>query len=53
MRAISEVTVGDRVLAADVSGETLFSEVVFVPHGASKESALFAHITTESGRDVT
>jgi hypothetical protein len=47
MRAISEVTVGDRVLAADISGETLFSL------WANKESALFAHVTTESGRDVT
>ena len=46
MRAISEVTVGDRVLAADVSGETLFSEVVFVPHGDNKESAPFGHIRT-------
>ena len=46
MRAICEVTVGDRVLAADVSGETLFSEVVFVPHGDNKESAPFGHIRT-------
>ena len=52
VKFISDVTVGDRVLAASAAGKTLYSDVVFVPHGANKESAVFMHITTESGRDV-
>ena len=52
VKFISEVQVGDRVLAATAAGKTVYSEVVYVPHGANKESAVFAHITTESGRDV-
>ena len=52
LKSISEVKVGDRILAANSAGKTVFSNIVFVPHGANKESALFAHITTESGRDV-
>ena len=51
-KMISEVQVGDRVLSASAGGKISFSDVVFVPHGANKESALFVHITTESGRDV-
>jgi hypothetical protein len=46
------VRVGDRVLAADASRQTVFSEVVFVPHGANTDSALFTHITTTQGRDI-
>jgi Hint module len=49
---ISEVRAGDRVLAADSSRRTLYSEVVFVPHGTNTDSALFTHITTEKGRDI-
>jgi hypothetical protein len=49
---MSNVIVGDRVLSADALGNTLFSPVVYIPHGPNKESALFTHITTESGRDV-
>ena len=52
VKFISDVTVGDRVLAASAAGKTLYSDVIFVPHGANKESAVFMHITTESGRDV-
>lgn len=51
-KAISEVKVGDRVLAADSSRRTLFSEVVFVPHGANTDKAFFTHITTTQGRDI-
>jgi hypothetical protein len=52
VKAIAEVQIGDRVLAADSTGKTLFSEVVFIPHGANKDNALFAHISTVNGRDV-
>jgi hypothetical protein len=47
VKAIAEVQIGDRVLAADSTGKTLF-----VPHGANKDTALFAHISTVNGRDV-
>ena len=51
-KLISEVRAGDKVLAADASRRTLFSEVVFVPHGENMEKATFAHITTTQGRDI-
>jgi hypothetical protein len=37
MKAISEVRAGDRVLAADALRQTVFSEVVFVPHGKNAD----------------
>jgi hypothetical protein len=46
------VRAGDRVLAADSSRRTLFSDVVFVPHGANTDKALFTHIATTQGRDI-
>jgi Hint module len=52
MKAISEVNVGDRVLSANADGKTSFSEIVYVPHGANKESTIFVQVTTASGRDV-
>ena len=52
LKFISDVVVGDRVLAANSDGETVFSDVVFVPHGSNKESATFTHIITEDGSDV-
>ena len=51
-KRISEVRVGDRVLAADTSRRTLFSEVVFIPHEANTEKATFTQITTSHGRDI-
>ena len=51
-RFISEIRTGDRVLAADAAGRTFYSDVVFVPHGPNKDSALFVHITTADGRDI-
>jgi Hint module len=51
-RLIADIRVGDRVLAADAAGRTLYSDVVFVPHGPNKDSALFVHITTAHGRDI-
>jgi Hint module len=52
VRAISNVRVGDRVLSADAAGRTSYSDVVFVPHRANSDDALFTHITTASGRDI-
>ena len=52
VRAISDVRVGDRVLAADAAGQNSYSDVVFVPHRANSDDALFTHITTASGRDI-
>ena len=49
---MSEVKVGDRVLAADAQGKSFYSDVVFVPHGANEDRALFVHITTALGRDI-
>ena len=51
-KLISDIGVGDRVLAADAAGQTSYSDVVFVPHGANNDDALFTHITTTSGRDI-
>ena len=51
VKAISSVRVGDRVLAANTAGKTVVSPVVYVPHGANKENALFVHIATNN-RDV-
>jgi Hint module len=51
-RFITDIKVGDRVLAADATGKTLYSDVVFVPHGPNKDSALFVHIKTTHGRDI-
>ena len=49
---ISDIRVGDRVLAADAAGLTLYSDVVFVPHGTNEDNALFVHITTANDRDI-
>jgi Hint module len=43
---------GDRVLAADSARRTIFSDVVFVPHGSNTEKTVFTHITTTQGRDI-
>ena len=51
-RQISLIIAGDSVEAADAAGKISFSEVVFVPHKANRDSALFIYITTESGRDI-
>lgn len=52
VRPISEIQVGDVVLAADASGKTSFSSVVYVPHGANEYSVNFVHITTSGLHDV-
>jgi Hint module len=50
--SLSDIRIGDRVLAADAAGRTFYSDVVFVPHGPNKDSALFVHITTADGHDI-
>jgi Hint module len=52
MKPISEVRAGDKVLAADASRQTVFSEVVFVPHASNADKTVFTHITTTQGRDI-
>ena len=51
-RAISDIRIGDQVLASDTAGKVFFSEVIFVPHGRNEESAVFTHIFTANGRDL-
>jgi Hint module len=52
VKPISEVRAGDRVLAADASRRTMFSEVVYVPHASNADKTVFTHITTTQGRDI-
>jgi Hint module len=52
VKFISDIRTGDRVLAADAAGRTSYSDVVFVPHRANSDDALFTHITTASGLDI-
>jgi hypothetical protein len=40
------------VQAANAAGKISFSEVVFVPHSANRDTAMFVHITTASGQGV-
>ena len=51
-RQISLIMPGDRVQATDATGKISFSEVVFVPHRANRDTAMFVHITTAGGRDI-
>lgn len=51
VKSIADIIAGDRVLAADASGKTMFSPVVYVPYGPNQDTALFAHITTKN-RDI-
>jgi len=51
-KPLSEVSVGDRVLAASADGKTLFSPVVAMPHALNEAKAVFQHISAASGRDI-
>jgi len=51
-KAISEVEVGDRVLAVNAAGDFVYSDVVFLPHAKNEIEADFTQIITESGRDI-
>ena len=52
IKLISEVVVGDRVLAADSAGSLLYSTVVYLPHQKNDVSTNFVQVTTEFGRTV-
>ena len=49
---MSEVQIGDRILTVNAKGEQIFSDVVFLPHGANQERTTFTVVTTENGRDL-
>jgi hypothetical protein len=49
---ISDVNIGDIVLAADKMGNTKFSQVIALPHDKNNERAVFAYITTMAGRGI-
>ena len=52
VKALPDVRVGDRVLSVNRQGEAVYSDVVYLPHGANNHPATFAQIGTESGRDL-
>lgn len=45
-RAISEVKVGDRILAADVNKRQAFADIIALPHGHNNDKANFLKIST-------
>jgi len=45
----AELKVGDRILTADKIGNTDYSDVVFLPHGANNKPATFVEMTTSTG----
>ena len=52
-KAISEVAVGDRILTVNAkTGEQVYSDVAYLPHGQNAVQATFAVVTTASGRDL-
>ena len=50
--SISDVKVGDRVLAADLSGTLSFSEVISVPHSKNDIQTDFVELITKSGKSI-
>ena len=52
VKALVDVRVGDRVLSVNRQGEAVYSDVVYLPHGANNHPATFAQIGTESGLDL-
>jgi hypothetical protein len=48
-KAMAELAIGDRVLAADAAGRLFFDDVAFFGHREPAASALFVAVTTESG----
>jgi hypothetical protein len=49
---ISEVAVGDSILAADRFGNTEFSEVIAVPHDKNAIKTSFVKLSARSGSDI-
>jgi hypothetical protein len=52
IKMISDVTVGDCVLASDNNGKTSFSDVIAVPHGYNNIETSFTQIFTSFGNDI-
>jgi len=52
-KKISDVKVGDSVLAVDQNGKLLFSEVIMQLHQSPEETTEFNVIRTKSGRNLT
>jgi hypothetical protein len=48
-KAMAELAIGDRVLAADAAGRLFFDDVAFFGHREPAASAPFVAVTTESG----
>jgi hypothetical protein len=48
MKAISDVVLGDSILASDGSGNVRFSRVIAVPHERNYELATFIQLSTAS-----
>jgi hypothetical protein len=51
-KAISDVEVGDAIQVVSADGSLAFSEVVFLPHGANTQRALFAELELASGNSL-
>jgi len=52
-KELSEVAVGDRVLTVNgKTGEQVYSDIVYLPHGKNTARATFTVLATETGRDV-
>ena len=45
-KAISEVRIGESVLAMTAEGSFVYSEVVYVPHAANSKAAQFIDLAT-------
>jgi hypothetical protein len=51
-KAISDVEVGDTIQVVSADGSLAFSEVVFLPHGANTQKALFSELELASGNSL-
>lgn len=51
IKAISEVRIGDKILASDSAGNQKYSTVIFIPHKQNNIATLFAHLHTKT-RDI-
>ena len=49
---MSEVKVGDRILSGNAFGETSFSSVISVPHGANDLPVIFLQLQLVNGMDL-
>ena len=52
-KAMADVAVGDRILTVNAkTGEQVYSDVAYLPHGKNTAKAVFTVLATETGRDV-